>query len=238
MSIAAPTLVSVAVVAAGLLSYLEDQRSIRPSDLLVIYLSVSTLLSLPVVRSYWIILASTNFNALAIITTLLTAVLVVVESVPRAHLQRPVGKGESKEQLVGFWSRGFFVWALPFLLQGYSSILTLAQVPGVDRELKEDTTWARLQGYWECTYSGRYKLLRATYLSHWRLLISAVPPRLALSAFTFCQPFLISSSVSYLTVRPSGSGDAYFGPALVFAFVLVYLGIAVRRSEHDCFNLG
>ncbi|KAI0128261.1 P-loop containing nucleoside triphosphate hydrolase protein [Xylariales sp. AK1849] len=230
VSIVAATLLSISILAAGILSYLEDQRSIRPSDLLVLYLSTSALLSLPTIRSYWLAPYSTTFRSLAIVTLLVTTFLVFFESVRKTDLLRLIAKGDSEEELVGLWSRGFFVWALPFLRQGYSTTLTLTQIPRVDHELREDATWTKLHRYWQSVQRGRYRLLRATFLSHIHLLLSAVAPRLALSAFVFCQPFLISSSVSVLTVGAQDNTDKSFGPALVGAFVLVYLGIAVSRA--------
>ncbi|KAK9777262.1 putative ATP-binding cassette transporter [Seiridium cardinale] len=230
MSIASATLTSIAVAAAGVLSYFEDQRSIRPSDLLVLYFSASDILLLPTLRSFWLVPCSTTLRSLAIVTLLMTTVVVFVESARKLGLLRPVEKGESKEQLVGLWSRGFFTWALPFLRKGYSSVLILGQIPRVDHELREDSTWTKLHDYWHSVKRGRYRLLRATFWSHSRLLVSAVLPRLALSAFVFCQPFLIDASVSYLTAGAQDNVDEQFGPALIGAFVLVYLGIAVSRA--------
>lgn len=228
MSIASATLMSVAVTAAGVLSYFEDQRSIRPSDLLVLYFSVSSVLSLSIVRSFWLARCSTVLRSLTTVTWLMTTLVVLAESVRKTDFLQPSKKGESEEQLVGFWSRGFFVWVLPFLRQGYSSVLTLGQIPRVDHELTGDETLKKLLNSWHSVRKGRYRLLRATFWSHLLLFVSAVPSRLALSAFTFCQPFLIKSSISYLTSKAQNHVDEHFGPALVGAFVLVYLGIAVR----------
>jgi hypothetical protein len=53
-----------------------------------------------------------------------------------------------------------------------------------------------------------------------------------LGGFTFCQPFLITSTVEYFTgdikARPKG-----YGQALVGAFLLMYLGIAVCFMDMD-----
>ncbi|KAK6085469.1 multidrug resistance-associated [Seiridium cupressi] len=231
MLIASATLASIAVAAAGVLSYFEDQRSIRPSDLLVLYFSASDVLLLPTLRSFWLVPCSTTLRSLAIVTLLMTTVVVFVESARKLGLLRPVEKTESKEQLVDLWIRCFFTWALPFLRKGYSSVLILGQIPQVDHELREDSTWTKLHDYWHSVRRGRYRLLRATFWSHSRLLFSAVLPRLALSAFVFCQPFLIDASVSYLTAGAQDNVDEQFGLALIGAFVLVYLGIAERIAQ-------
>lgn len=56
-----------------------------------------------------------------------------------------------------------------------------------------------------------------------RLMLPAIP-RLALLAFSFCQPLLLRSFLRYLD---DGQADARIGYAFVGAYALVYLGIAV-----------
>lgn len=47
----------ISVAAAMLHSFLEDQRSLRPSDLLVLFFSASTIFSIPRLHSLWLIQA-------------------------------------------------------------------------------------------------------------------------------------------------------------------------------------
>lgn len=57
-------------------------------------------------------------------------------------------------------------------------------------------------------------------------LLSAVVPRLTLTAFNFCQPFLLARAIE-LSAQPINHETNNYGYGLIGAFVLVYLGIAV-----------
>ncbi|KAJ5976667.1 hypothetical protein N7501_000009 [Penicillium viridicatum] len=61
--------------------------------------------------------------------------------------------------------------------------------------------------------------------------LSAIVPRLVLSTFNLCQPFLVQAAVSHMGIQVEESNEDY-GKALVGAFVLVYVGIAVSRAVY------
>lgn len=65
-------------------------------------------------------------------------------------------------------------------------------------------------------------------------LVSAVLPRLCLTALTFAQPFLINTTVNYMSQK--GAQGAY-GKGLIGAWALVYLGLAVGGWLLDMRNL-
>lgn len=227
--ISAGVLSSLAILASAVHSVLEDQRSVQPSDILVIYFSASTLLSTPRLRTLWLI---SSIEAPKIVWTLVfigTVAVVFVESIRKTGSLQPQYKNATKEQTASFWSRGFFIWVLPFFRVGYSKVLELGDIPKVDDELEEDSVWAQLEAAWGST-RGPYRLIRATFLANSWSFSCAVVPRLALSVFTLCQPFLIESVVSYLVTDEHATHNEY-GHALIGAFVLVYLGIAVSNHQ-------
>jgi len=226
-SIASGILSTVAIAAAGLQSFLEDQHSLNPSDMLVLYLSLSTILSIPRLRSLWIIQCPAEAKVMWTVIFIITAATLVVESASKSSRLRPVYRKATKEQTAGFWSRSFFIWLLPFFQVGYSKLLSPGDIPPVDDDLEEESTRTKLDASWKST-SGRYRLIRATFGANVMPFISGILPRLSLAAFTLCQPFLIESSVSYMAAPP-GKDQSRYGQALVGAFVLVHLGIAVRR---------
>lgn len=62
-------------------------------------------------------------------------------------------------------------------------------------------------------------------------ILAVVPPRLCLIAFNFCQPFLIDRAIRYSEQAdrdPHAPNTANVGYGLIGAYVLVYIGIAVR----------
>lgn len=210
---------------------MEDQRSVKPSDMLVLYFSLSSILFIPRLRSLWLIPAidapKTLWTAIYIVTT----VVAFAESLRKTNSLRPTYRSISLEEMTGFWGKSFFIWVLPLFQAGYSKLLHLDDIPRVDSDLREQSTWTDLDKAWNRA-QGRHRLLRAAFFANYWPILSAVMPRLALAAFTFCQPFLVNASVSYLnTGKGKDDGTAVYGPALVGAFVLVYLGIAVSEQS-------
>lgn len=59
----------------------------------------------------------------------------------------------------------------------------------------------------------------------WQVL-SAVPYRIGMIAFSFCQPLLINRVIRLMT-EPLNTQTTQFGYGLVGAYIIVYIGIAV-----------
>jgi ATP-binding cassette subfamily C (CFTR/MRP) protein 1 len=120
---------------------------------------------------------------------------------------------------------------LPFFHEGYSNVLQIHDIPEVDEDLQGKNAGDRLQLSWDLRTSSR-RLLGVTLQAYRWSYISGVIPRLALSAFTFCQPFLITATVDYIG-SPTTATSKNYGQALVGAYVLVYLGIAVGAKQRS-----
>lgn len=227
LSILSGVLSAAATLAAGVQSFLEDQRSLMPSDMLVVYFSTSSVLYAPRLRTLWLISSGPLPQAMWTVVLAGTVLLVFLESAKKTKFLRPSYRGITVEQATGFWSRGFFFWVLPFFQTGYARIIQLEDIPKVDTHLEEESTVAKLQTSWHRSH-GRRRLLRATFRAYSQMFFAAVPPRIALTAFTFCQPFLIEASVKHMnSERKNSEEQAKYGQALVGAFILAYLGIAV-----------
>lgn len=135
---------------------------------------------------------------------------------------------ERKQRTVsGIWGRSFWTWVIPLLRVGHANIIRIASIPRVDYDLQEEPTRTKLDAAWQGMQGHRHGLLRAAFTANIWPFFSAVPPRLLLTAFTFCQPFFINSSVSYLNNRPAADHASSYGNALIGACVLIYLGVAV-----------
>ncbi len=227
MSVASGILSSIAILGAGAQSILGDQRSKNPSDTLVIYFSASAVLFVARLRSLCLIPADYIPRAMWIIVFICTSLVVALESARKVRFLRPLYQSATAEQLASFWNRSLFIWVLPFFQDGHSRVLVLADIPKVDEEHEEESTRTKLNASWDRT-SGRYRLIRATFHAYSWPFLSAIIPRLVLSAFTFCQPFLIESSVSFIRTGSADSQTPY-GQALVGGVVLVYFGIAVSN---------
>lgn len=230
VSLAAGVLNFIAVLAATFHSYLEDQRSIRPSDLLILYFSASVFLSLPRLRTLWLVSSVGAPKALWTVILALTTLIVPLESVSKRKFLRPPYETLTKEEETGFWGRSFFTWLLPFFRLGYSRIIHIRDIPDVDADLtgevageKLERAWARRKG------RKRHAMFRASCAAYRGTLVFGVVTRLCLTAFTFCQPFLITATVSFMQTPKTPQSEKY-GQALVGACLLTYLGLAVSRA--------
>ncbi|KAL3249338.1 hypothetical protein ABHI18_011650, partial [Aspergillus niger] len=199
----------IATGAAILLSFLEDQRSIKPSDLLVVYYSAEVLLSLPQLRSLWQIpTASVACRALW------TTILVFNTG------GRNIGVLGSKLLRLG----------APGSQNGYSKVLGIDDIPEMDADQQAQLTQEELEKAWGAR-TGKHRLLRSTFYAYRRTFLSGFVPRICLAAFSFCQPFLITATIDYVQ-NDKTSESKRRGQAIVGAYVLVYLGWAVSTAVY------
>lgn len=227
-SLPADTLQIVATTAAIYMSLIEDQRSARPSDVLTLYFSASSVLSLARLRTLWIMPSFTICRALATIVFMLTALALLVECFTKTKLLRPRYQHITKEQTQSIWGRTFFTYTVPFFRNGFSNVLSLDHVPDVDQDLQGRVAGQKLRDAW-MTSKGKHRLVKATIFAHSMSLFSAVLPRLMLAVFTFAQPFLITATIQYMQ-RPVNEESRHYGASLTGAYVLLYLGLAVSHT--------
>lgn len=222
----------VATLTAACVSILEDQRSLRPSDLLTLYFLVSRLCTLPRLRSLWLLpTASVDVcRYLWLSIFIVTVLALVVESIPKTKILKPQYQKTAKEQTCGFLNRSFFIWLLPFLQKGFSNVLRIEDIEEIDTRLKGQECDENLQAAWKPLKQNgnqRHQLIKATIYAYRWAFLSAVPPRLALSLFNFAQPFLITATINYIG-SPSTPETKLTGQALIGAYIVVYVGLAVR----------
>lgn len=222
------TLVAIFVLASVPLSYLEHRHSPRPPDLLVLAYTLLALLSVPHFRTLWLTPVAAVHRVLGTLMLILSSAVVVLESWSKDDKLGLVSKTVTAEQTAAFWSRGFFTWLVPVLRMGYSNVFRLSDLPKVDRELTEASARSKLDMAWKASSPASHQLLLATAKAYRWPIIAAIIPRLVLLAFTFCLPFLIEVSVEHLN-DTTELGRRYFGPSIVGAFILTYLGVAVCR---------
>ncbi|KAI3543901.1 ABC transporter [Colletotrichum filicis] len=229
-SLAAGILNFIAVFAATFHSFLEDQRSTRPSDLLILYFSASAILSLPRLRTLWLISIAGASRGLWTAIIILTILVVPLESIGKKRFLRTEYRALTKEEETGFWGRSFFTWLMPFFRLSYSRVIHIRDMPEVDKDLAGDRAGASLEAAWSKRKGQKYHpLIRSGFYAYRGTLFAGVITRLFLTAFTFCQPFLITATVKFMQTPKTPQSERY-GQALVGAYVLTYLGLAVSRA--------
>lgn len=215
-------------LAAIILSFLEDQRAIQPSDTLIVYFSALSILYIPHLRTLWLIPSIPVLRGLFTAIYIIVIMITILESARKVNFIQPLYRNVAVEKVHGFWGRNLFVWVLPLFQNAYKTIISLDDLPDVDSTLLGQYAEARLAQTWLNAH-GKYRLIKATLRAYYRPLLSAIVPRILLAGFTFCQPFLLSATIEWMS-SPKTAERQRYGHALVGAYALVYTGIGVSTA--------
>ncbi|KAK6427646.1 hypothetical protein LTR95_015955, partial [Oleoguttula sp. CCFEE 5521] len=227
-SIAADSMTLFASIAAGILSVLQYQRSLRPSNLLAIYLTISSTLGIARVRTLWLITPASQTAITYIVAFSFSVLALVLESTKNASTRSINERKEATESYSGLWNRTVFLWLTHTFFTGYSKVLSIPDLPLLDVKLRTPRLSGELMEQWRLyAHKDENRLLRALWAAYGWSFLSGVFPRLALTAFTFLQPSLITTTVNYISVPQS---DKTYGRSLIGAWALVYVGLAVSHS--------
>lgn len=221
-------------------SYLEHSRSPRPSIFLNAYLFLTILLDIAQTRTLW--LASSNLDEITfsrLFTTAVAAkaVLILLESQHKSRWVQWDVKEHSPEETSGLFSLGAFVWLNRLFLRGYSKILTLDDLFPLDQNMRSEALQAKLTRYIEASprRGQKHGLTKALTKALAVPLLLPIGPRIAMTAFQFCQPFLISTLLNYLQ-QPAEDTSPNLGYGLIGATILIYSGIATSGAFYWYFQ--
>ncbi|KAH8805474.1 putative ABC multidrug transporter [Xylogone sp. PMI_703] len=235
-SIACAVLNFASTLGLWLLSHLEHTRAVRPSVLLNTFLLFSLPCDIIRDRTLWAIRDNRPFAIVFTVSVVLKFVVLLLETFEKRGLLRNEYADYPPEATAGVYSRNFFVWLCPLLIQGFSKELDVNQLDPNDKALIPDSG---LQERWKrCNQSLAHSLLWV-YTVHYRwYLAAAVVPRLALTGFRFAQPFLVQTAVEFIS-EPTDPMSANRGYGLIAAYAIVYIGIAIAgaNSQHKTYRL-
>ncbi|KAL7951361.1 P-loop containing nucleoside triphosphate hydrolase protein [Trichoderma barbatum] len=230
------------IASAGLvwLSAIEHRRSIRPSNLAVLYLLLTCV---------WDAFALTypGFSGIrddgktraALVAGFASRLaILILECQEKTSILTPKYSKQSPEETAGYISSVFFWWLNGLLSRGNRSILRGAHLPRLGRELEAESLRRDMLPSWE-SRSLPETILTLPKVLLWSLtgpFLSATFPRLGLVAFRCCQPILIEKAVRFVQGYTKGD-DANDGYWLIVAAVVVYLGQTVSSSiYYHCLN--
>ena len=233
VSVANAIVASVGALALAILSFVEHERSIRPSLLIQFFLSLTLLLDAARVRTLW--LQSYN-NAVAAVTTvsfIFKFLLIIFEAVEKRSILRPQWKSTSPEATSGLFSRSVFWWLNGLFRIGFKRSLYMQDLLPLDKHLTCGYLYDRLHTAWVQVPTKAPRSLLFLFFAKlkWHLL-AVVPPRLGLIAFNFCQPFLIQRAISFSS-RSKDQDPNSVGYGLIGAYFLVYSGIAITTGQYE-----
>ncbi|PTB80416.1 P-loop containing nucleoside triphosphate hydrolase protein [Trichoderma longibrachiatum ATCC 18648] len=218
VSVAAASVSFASSLMSCALSYYEHARSLGPSSLLNVFLLVSLLLDAAVLRTVWLALSeeavSTAIQAVLTASFGLKMALLVLEA--REKSARVVGRRTlAPEETSGLYNRAVFAWVAPLLRTGFERLLQPADLFPLDEKMGASGLNERFWWHWRKGFT-----LRSA-------VSAVIVPRLALLAFTICQPLVLTRFLGFLNDE---SQPVNIGYALVGAYGLVYLGIAATQA--------
>ncbi|KAJ5096778.1 hypothetical protein N7456_007499, partial [Penicillium angulare] len=234
LSIATDTVCLLAAIVISALSFVEHSRSPRPSILLSSFLSLTTLFDIAQVRTLWLLANNpTELIYVKLLTAAIVckAVLFVLESLQRRSWLRWDWKIHSPEETTGIYGLGSYFWLAPIFAQGYKKILDLSDLYPLDQKVAVETLQPSFARYAKnlCFNGDKNGLTKALARALLLPILLPVLPRIALLAFSLCQPFLIESILSWLE-EPNNSLKTDKGYGLIGGTVLIYGGIAIATA--------
>ncbi|KAM0261709.1 hypothetical protein ACHAQJ_002161 [Trichoderma viride] len=216
------------------LSYFEHARSLGPSSLLNVFLLVSLLLDAAVLRTVWLSLStaavSESIRAVLTASFALKATLLVLEG--REKSRHVVGRPTfAPEETSGLYSRAVFAWVAPLLRTGFQRLLRPVDLFQLDEKMSVSGLSEKFWWHWRkaspSTQASKHRLILCCIITLRSALISVIVPRLALLAFTICQPLVLTRFLGFLNDETQSVNIGY---GLVGAYGLVYLGIAATQA--------
>lgn len=141
----------VASLAICVLSFIEHGRSVKPSTLLTVYLTVSVLVDGVGLWSIYLdrVRFMTVLPQVAVLT--LTFILLVVESwSKRSYLRKPYCD-LPVERTAGEINRALLLWINSEIRRGNSKLLSVSDLPSLDLPLESREMRERMVAVWEKT---------------------------------------------------------------------------------------
>ncbi|KAJ5434324.1 ABC transporter transmembrane domain type 1 [Penicillium cf. griseofulvum] len=231
-SVASSAINLVVAMQIVVLSWVEDERSVRPSSLLAIYLLFTLLFDVVQTRSLWLSHRDLLISILFTTGVAAKTAMVLFESLGKQkHL---IGSYQDlpPESTSGIVNRSFMWWLNRLFSTGFRSLLTTEDLDRLDKPLESAETarkalraWA-LRRHPERRFEFPWQMGRAFKGP----LALMVLPRIFLIGFTFSQPFLIASVLNWLDNSHSASNLGY---GLIGATLLIYLGMAISNLVYD-----
>ncbi|KAL4785998.1 putative ABC multidrug transporter [Aspergillus varians] len=227
MLIASSVLNLVSALCMLTLSVVDHSRSPRPSALLNSYLLLTVLFDVAQTRTLFL---SANDKPELAYSSIFCAAIALKTGVLLLEARQ-----KTKWETSGIFSLGVFFWLNKAFLVGYRKVLRLEDLYPLDssfnaealhQDFMKKMDYSKLKG-------DRFGLLKVLTRTLKGPLLLPIAPRLALIAFTFCQPLFIQRLLVYLS-QPEP--DPNFGYGLIGASILIYSGIAVSTALYWYFH--
>lgn len=184
-------------------------------------------------RTLWLQGYNNTLAAVSTVTLVIKFLLLALEAVGKQNYLRTEWRSQSPEAKSGLFGKSLFLWLNRLFRTGFARSLSVDDLLPLDKHLTSDYLYDRLHQPWtDRAKSAPRSLLKLFFRRlQWRLL-AAVPARLALIGFNFCQPFLIQRAIDFNN-QPVNKSTTNVGYGLIGAYFLVYCGIAVTTGQYQ-----
>ncbi|KAJ5180006.1 hypothetical protein N7492_003216 [Penicillium capsulatum] len=231
----------VAAVGMMALSFLEHERSFKPSLLLTIYVFLTAIFDAALTRTSWLAsVQSWQVTDSHIQLAALVLKLVVLSLESKGKTKFIAGwspEKHSPEESSGFFSLALMFWLNPLFLRGYRQHCTVENLYAIDQRLGAKLMFSQLaQNLSSANRSGKsIGLARNIAKTLLWPLVCPIAPRLAKIGFTFAQPFFITALISNMQ-KSNSSSSVNDGYGLIGACVLIYGGIALSNTLYGYYT--
>ncbi|KAK7436766.1 hypothetical protein Landi51_12380 [Colletotrichum acutatum] len=233
LNLASAILSLVSYVGLCPLLLLEHTRSVRPSDLAIVYLLASSGCDLVDLGTGVFDNGSAISAAPTIASLCIKGVLLVVELRGKQTILQGPRDQWSPEELSNILDRTFFGWINPILARGNRYILTGDCLPMMDSKLSSQVRRERALRAWDQRDKPEKRMMLPKVLLRSILpqFLAPIIPRLVLIGFRYAQPVLIGTVIRSISKSSDESQDG--GYSVVSMAVFVYVGLAIARTAYQ-----
>ncbi|PQE11588.1 ABC multidrug transporter protein [Rutstroemia sp. NJR-2017a WRK4] len=232
-TIASASLNLVSAVSLILLSHFEHSKTIKPSDIINIYLFASLLLDITRVRTQWLL--PNREDSIASILTLSVVLKVLIlglEATEKRKYLISTYRNYSRESTSGIFNHLFFWWLNPLFLTGSGKVLSFEDLYAIDEALGSESVARSLQETWDGC------ILPLVYSFNLLLTNSRLEENREFSILLACKslqattPFL-QQAINYVS-SPDTQRNINTSYGLVAAYGLVYISVAAGTDWKGC----
>lgn len=209
----------------------------RPSTILILYLSLTALFDAVKVRTLWLVYPASTLTILFTTSTIAKGLAFSLETTHKSKFALPMSNEKTPEETCGLISLCLSLWLQGILRRGFRWQITLDDLYNLGAAMSAQHLEMSFTQQWERSKSSQknqHTLSRCcAHVLKWPLL-GVIPLRLVLLAFTLLQPLLLESLLTYLE-ESNTSRDV--GHGLIGAYVFIYLGMAVSMNIYWYYHL-
>ncbi|CEJ94182.1 hypothetical protein VHEMI09730 [[Torrubiella] hemipterigena] len=230
-TIVASILSPIATIALGYLLYSDHVHTFRPSSLLSIYCTLSTVVEIIRSRTFLLRPSLNVVGGLSLVIAIFKVVIVVLQEIPKPLKQDDADEKLAQDAVAGFWNRTFVIWINSTLFIGFRRSLSMNDLGSLGPDFSSHSLVQKFERIWEASAKNKpHALTKACYRAlFWPFVLTALP-RLSYTALTFAAAFLLQALLQYLgTDNPSDDERK----RLIAATFITYLGRSVSTTMYS-----